>query len=127
MQTNTGRRPQVIFVMMVSKGNIEQAEATATSFAQVAEKGDQLGIQTDDLIRGEALLKGFIENRRSEHWERVFVWDRQCDDVWRSTWPASLPRPFFTVGDIFSYGGSLNRLLSRKPQYWSAWMPAPRH
>lgn len=111
MQTNTGRRPQVIFVMMVSKGNIEQAEATATSFAQVAEKGDQLGIQTDDLIRGEALLKGFIENRRSEHWERVFVWDRQCDDVWRSTWPASLPRPFFTVGDIFSYGGSLNRLL----------------
>jgi hypothetical protein len=113
MQNDSGRTQQVTFGIMVSKGNIDQAEATAKSFSQVAVKGDQFGIQTDDLIRDQAPLKEFIDNRRSEPWDRVFVWDKQCDDAWRrSEWPASLPQPFYTGSDIFSYTGSLNRLLA---------------
>ena len=101
-----------MFGMMVSQGNISQAEGTAVAFAKVAEKGDMLGIQTDDLIRDQAPLKSFIEKRTSEAWGRAFVWDKQCDDAWQSTWPPSSPRLFYTGKDIFSYGGAFNRLLA---------------
>lgn len=108
---DANRRPQVMFGMMVSQGNIGQAEGTASAFAKVAEKGDMLGIQTDDLIRDRAPLKGFIEKRMSEAWGSAFVWDKQCDDAWQSRWPPSSPRLFYTGKDIFSYGGAFNRLL----------------
>jgi hypothetical protein len=100
-----------MFGMMVSQGNVDQVEGTAAAFAQVAEKSYVLGIQTDDLIRDQAPLKSFIEKRRSETWGGVFLWDKQCDDAWQSTWPPSLPRLFYTGKDIFSYGGAFNRLL----------------
>lgn len=104
-------KEQVMFGMMVSMGNIAQAEGTAAAFAQASGKDALLGVQTDDLVRDESPLLVFIENRRSEPWKGVFLWDKQCDDAWQSIWPASLPRPFYTGKDIFSYGGALNRLL----------------
>jgi hypothetical protein len=108
---NRDTRPEIMLGMMVSQGNIDQAETTATRFAQVVGKGSVLGIQTDDLIRGQVPLKGFVGKRQSEPWEGVYLWDKQCDDAWQSIWPPSLPRLFYTGKDIFSYGGAFNRLL----------------
>src|SRR5262245_35496108 len=112
---NTGRRARMeerfLFGMMVSKGNIDQAEQTAAAFAQVLPKDVSLGIQTDDLVRGAQPLLTFIEKLRSERWKSFFLWDKQCDIAWQFTWPTHLTRPFYTCNDIFSYGGALNRLL----------------
>ena len=103
--------PKIMFGMMVSQGNIDQAERTAAAFAQVAGKEHVLGIQTDDLTRHEPPLKRFIEGCEGDGWGRVFLWDKQCDEVWQTVWPPQLPRLFYTGKDIFSYGGGFNRLL----------------
>jgi hypothetical protein len=71
------QRAHVLFGMMVSQGNIGQAEKTAAAFDKAAKSGDSLAIQTDDLIRAEPPLKSFIEKRRTEAWRDVFVCDKQ--------------------------------------------------
>ena len=59
--------------MMVSKGSLAQAEGTAAAFAEVSGKDAMLGLQTDDLGRGESPLLAFLEKRRSEPWKAVFL------------------------------------------------------
>jgi hypothetical protein len=101
-----------MLAMLVSKGNLCKAETTAAAYAaQAVGLTAVLGIQMDDLIRTDASLEDFFRNRRSEPWRQVYVWDRSCDDAWQSLRDLSLPQPFYSGKDVFSYGGAFNRQM----------------
>jgi hypothetical protein len=100
---------QVLLGMMVSRGNIGQARATADAFAIAIGRRAVLAVQTDDLDRHADPLRAFL-GAQSGRWKRVWLWDTQCDDAWQ--WDAALPRPFYVGENIFSHGGAFNRLLA---------------